>query len=440
MIRLHIHTLGCPKNEADSGILARRLGASGVALSADPAEASHLLFNTCGFTADAKEESISAVLGAVEEYPNARILVMGCLVQRYREDLTRGLPEVAGWYGLDDLDRLVADLSQDEGSASSAVDAVRGPAAPPEEVLSYAYVKISDGCDHRCSFCAIPGIKGPYRPLTRGQIEEQAAAALDRGARELVLVGQDTTIWREGSLDLAGLVDLLGTDQRLRRVRLMYFQPENVDDRLLALVADHPLVVPYLDVPFQHASRRVLKRMGRRGDAKGYLALLARARELMPDLSLRSTFIVGFPGEDEQDFCELLDFVAEARFDHAGAFIYSPEEGTPAYRLRPRVRAEVARERLGRLSDILLSVAEDAGRDRVGRRVAVMIDALAGVDAPEGTSAVGRTPGQAPEVDGMTFLEGPLPTRVRPGDIVTAIVTQAVGFDLVARSDATEPA
>ncbi len=428
--RLYIHTLGCPKNDADSEVLARRLRTAGVGLVDDPEGATHVLINTCGFTGEAKEESIGAILGAARDYPAAELSVMGCLVQRYREELESGLPEVSRWYGLGETAALVDALATTASPAQSpAVD------PRPRTRRSFAYVKISDGCDHTCSFCAIPVIKGPYAALPLDEIMEQAQAALDAGARELVLVGQDTTIWRGESLDLAGLLDALAADERVRWIRLMYLQPENVDDELLATLASNDKVVKYLDIPFQHAGGRVLRRMGRAGDGAGYLALLDRARRAMPDVSVRTTFIVGFPGESEADFAALLDFCDAASFDHGGAFVYSPEEGTPAARLRPRVSEAEAHDRLGRLSSVLLSLAEEANAERVGRAVDVMIDSLGAEEGPEGVVAVGRMARQAPDVDGVTFLEGDLPPGVGPGDLVRAVVTEAYGYDLVARCE-----
>lgn len=399
-------------------------------MAAEAAQATHIVVNTCGFIQDAKEESIAAILEAVSAFPRTPVLVMGCLVERYRAELETGIPEVAGWFGLSETDALITALGRTRPAAITAGLVLPG---------AYGYVKISDGCDHLCSFCAIPAIKGPYAALPVKDILAQATSYLDAGARELVLVGQDTAIWRDGHTGLAELVGLLGGDERLWRIRLMYLQPEHVGDDLLELVAEHPKVVPYLDIPFQHASRRLLARMGRKGDAVQYLALLDRARRVMPDVSLRSTFIVGFPGETEADFQALLDFVTEAGFDHAGAFLFSPEEGTAAAHLRPRVRPEVARERLARLSDILVTVSEVRIARLLGTRVEVLVDAVGDIDGPAGVRAVGRTGGQAPEVDGVTYLERSLPPGTARGDRVPALVTGALGYDLVARWDAAQP-
>ncbi len=441
---VHIITLGCPKNEADSQALTRRLKAEGIRVVENPAGASHLLLNTCGFIEDARKESIAAILETAASYPETRLHVMGCLVERYRTELEEGLPEVHGWYGLGDLGALTAILRAEAGSASGGLD-LSLPASNPASIVAgpitaHAYVKISDGCDHLCSFCAIPAIKGPYHSLSPAEIVEQAEGALEVGARELVFVGQDTTLWRGDGMDVLDLVGLVSEDDRVLRVRLMYLQPEHVDDRFLAAMTLHPKLCGYLDIPFQHAHRDVLRAMGRRGDAAAYLHLLERARVIMPDVSVRSTFIVGFPGETEEHVQALGDFLRAARFDHAGAFAFSPEEGTPAAALDRRPPARTVRRRLSYVSAILAESAERACSARVGERVEVLIESPADADAPEGVVAIGRTRGQAPDVDGVTYLSGRLPPDVGVGDAVQAVVTEAIGHDLAAEPDAIEPA
>jgi ribosomal protein S12 methylthiotransferase len=433
--RVSLHTLGCPKNDADSGTLARRLRALGVLIAEDPADATHIVINTCGFIQDAKEESIAAVLEATTSYPQQEVLVMGCLVERYRDELALEIPEVAGWFRLGEVDELVARFTQTaaHGTSTPGGEPVSAAPLPAGSGPEYAYIKISDGCDHRCTFCAIPAIKGVYKAQSLEQIQEQARAALDAGARELVLVGQDTAIWSEAGLDLAGLVALLAADDRVAWVRLLYLQPEHVTDHLLAFMASHPKMCRYLDIPFQHASTPVLRRMGRGGTAAEYLELLARARRLMPDLSTRSTFIVGFPGETRADMTRLYDFVAEADLRYAGAFLYSAEDGTTAAGLRLLVPARTARRRLQQLTDELFVIAAAQHQQLVGSRVEVMLGAEDLDDASEGVVAVGRCRGQAPEVDGVTFIEGVLPSGARRGDVVQAEVTEALGYDLVVR-------
>lgn len=433
----NIYTLGCPKNEADTRSLERALLDRGVGLVDDPSVATHIIINTCGFIADAKEESIAAILEASASHPEADLVVIGCLVQRYREELKESLPEVEGWFGVyseDEVAEHVASGCHPVDTEPSSLLAASGS--------SFAYVKISDGCNHRCSFCAIPNIKGPYHQAELRDIVGQAESAVDAGARELVLVGQDTSLWRDGKLGLADLVDVLTQDRRVEWIRLMYLHPETLDRDLIELVAHHPRVCRYLDVPLQHASRRVLSDMKRSGDGSRYLQLLDGARQEMPDVSLRSTFIVGFPGETEEESEELVELVERAEFDHAGAFAYSPEEGTAASGFSFPVSESVVRRRLNRLSAILLSVAEARNRRLLGERVQVMLDKWDDLEnegvRPEGVSAVGRTYRQAPEVDGVTFLEGDLPSGVGVGDILSATVTEVAGFDLVAECDVAE--
>jgi ribosomal protein S12 methylthiotransferase len=448
--RVSLHTLGCPKNDADSGTLARRLRELGVAVADDPADATHIVVNTCGFIQDAKEESIAAILEAVSNYPGRDVLVMGCLVERYRDELAADIPEVAGWFRVGETDELIERLagpgadarpapmprSGADGDADADVQTAADVAAPIQP-QAYAYVKISDGCDYRCTFCAIPAIKGAYKAQTVAQIREQALAALDAGARELVLVGQDTAIWEHDRLDLPALIDLLAADDRVAWIRLLYLQPEHVTDRLLDFMASHPKMCRYLDLPFQHASTPVLRRMGRRGTAEEYLGLLGRARTLMPDVATRSTFIVGFPGEMRADMDRLLDFVERADLRYGGAFVYSAEEGTTAAELRPSVPIRTARRRLQRLTDVLFAVAAAQHERLVGTPVEVLIDAMVDAEGseevPEGVVAVGRSRGQAPEVDGVCFVMGGLPRGAGRGDIVQAEVTEALGYDLVVR-------
>jgi ribosomal protein S12 methylthiotransferase len=427
---VYLHTLGCPKNDADSRALSRALAAAGVHVVDDPAGAGFIVINTCGFIQDAKEESIGAILDACGNYGGERVVVMGCLVERYLDELREGIPEVAGWFGLVDMERLVAYL---RGEAAGT-PLLKGEGS---HVNSYAYVKISDGCDELCSFCAIPAIKGRYYSVDPTDILAEVHSCLDEGAREIVLVGQDTAVWKHGGAGLTDLVELLAAEEQVRRIRLMYLQPEHVTDELLEYMAAQPKLCRYLDIPFQHADATVLHRMGRWGDGEEYRRLIARARRLMPNVSLRSTFIVGFPGETVEQFEALLDFVGDVGFDHAGGFVYSPEEGTSASVLRPQVRRLVARSRLNRLTDVLAAQAAERNQSLIGSWVEVMLDSRDPGELEDGAVAVGRTVGQAPEIDGLTQVEGALPDCLGPGDVVMVKVTDSIGYDLVGTYDPT---
>ena len=432
--KVYLLTLGCPKNDADSRSIGRDLRAAGVDVVDEPSCATHIVVNTCGFIQSAKEESIETILDVCREYPDKHVLAMGCLVQRYRDELTQGIPEVSDWLGIaggDTSQRLLDAVSEGDGYV------LRTGIGRRREAESYAYVKISDGCDEGCTFCAIPGIKGPYVALRVDDILREVDSCLAEGAKEIVLVGQDTTRWRSDGLGLHGLIETLASDQRVRRIRVMYLQPTMVDDALLEFMSGHEKLCQYLDVPFQHSHPTVLHRMGRRGDGESYSDLLRRARDLMPRVATRSTFIVGFPGETERHFAHLLDFVESAGFDYGGAFVYSPEEGTTAERMRPRVGHAVAKKRLERLSDALLQSGVSRRESLLGEELEVLVDSVDLEETVEGGKAVGRTEGQAPEVDGVTHVVGPRCGELLPGDMVRVKITDVLGCDLIGEISAS---
>ncbi len=432
--RVYVHTLGCPKNEADSRGLSRALLRAGIEVTEEPAQASHIIINTCGFIREAKEESIGTILEACAGYPQTPVIVAGCLVERYHDELTSGLPEVKAWFGLltaEEQRRLLDYILREERPIPSP-DAVVAKYRNPS---SHAYLKISDGCDGPCTFCAIPQIKGPYQAVGPDEIQAEAEACLAEGARELVLVGQNTICWEHEGRDLLDLIEALATDPRVFWIRVMYLQPEQVTERFLRYMAEQPKLCHYLDVPFQHSHPVLLRRMGRIGDRESYLELLASARRLMPDVAVRSAFIVGFPGETPEHFDHLLDFVRDAELDYAAGFTYSPEEGTLAAKLRPRVRRSVAIERLNRLQAAIVKSAEEAHQRLVGTKVQVMVDAIGPEDSGEEFVALGRTRGQAPEVDGVTYIEGTLPVGTMVGDVIEVRIEAAVGYDLVGFCD-----
>lgn len=438
MPAVYIHTLGCPKNEVDSRKLSLELGRRGIITVGSPDSADVIVINTCGFIQAAKEESLEAIFEAASSFADRPLVVVGCLVERYRSELAEGIPEVAAWFGVRELEsaaETIATLAAQDYEASRVEPNVAQPRVQPEACLglpgAWGYVKISDGCSHKCSFCAIPSIKGPYEAESLDSIRAQADFLLANGARELVLVGQDTASWQHEDLDLAGLLEVLASDNRVGWLRVMYLHPTHVTDRLLKTMAAIPKVCAYLDLPFQHASRRVLRSMNRGGDGREFLALLERARATIPDVSLRSTFIVGFPGETEADFRELVNFCRQAQFDHAGFFVFSPEEGTKAAELGGRVPRSVIRRRSTLLSRVLLDASSRRLARKLGQQVTVLVDTTSVTDGPEGVIGVGRTQGQAPEVDGVTYLVG-AGEQVEPGRFVRAKVVDILGYDLVA--------
>ena len=388
---------------------------------AAPDRADLLIVNTCGFIDAAKEESIDAILDAVDAATSrgAHVAAVGCLVQRYRDQLPRALSEVDLFCGFE-VDPVCALL--DGLGRATAADGGRQATRRPRPL--HAYLKVSDGCDRRCAFCAVPLIKGAYETTSPGEVLAAAGAALERGARELVLVGQDTSHWTwpgYGGLerllsDLAGLGPLW--------LRVLYLQPDGVDDRLLQGLAQH--AVPYVDIPLQHASRTVLRAMGRGGDGDAYLALLARVRSALPGVAVRSTFITGFPGETEADFDELLAFVETAGIAVGGVFAFDPQEGTPAAALLGRVPVTLAEERAARLAAALERAARDFWDGLVGKEVDVLVERGS---RGGGREAIGRIAFQAPDVDGVIAVAD---ARVRRGEVIRAVVDSAAGYDLQA--------
>jgi ribosomal protein S12 methylthiotransferase len=402
---------------------------------AGSAVADVIIVNTCGFIDAAKEESVAGLLDAAE-VAHARgtlVAAVGCLVERHRDELAAELPEIDLWCGLDTTPLLaaLAKVGGADGPQGRDGGEVAPPARRPRPVA--AYVKISDGCDRRCAYCAIPLIKGDYETVSPAEVLRSAGAALAAGARELVLVGQDTSRWSQPGW--GGLERLLSELRALQPapvwLRLLYLQPDGIDSGLLEALARH--AVPYVDVPLQHASGAVLRRMGRRGDGGAYLDLLSRVRAALPGVAVRSTFITGFPGETDEEFEEALAFVGEAGLAAAGVFPYDAQEGTAAARLPAQVAAEVACERASRLSERIDEVAAGYWEALIGHSLDVLVER--GTTRHDGV-AVGRCAVQAPDIDGRTLVSG---GPMRRGQIVQAVAVGSAGYDVDAVAGSREP-
>ncbi len=410
-------TMGCPKNEADSDRLEAALVGAGHR-PAPTSAADLVLVNTCGFIDAAKEESIAVLLDACDEAHarGARVAAYGCLVARHEAELAAALPELdlLSAFDLAPVLELLARLEWRGGATSPGSRRRRRPL--------HAYLKVSDGCDRRCAFCAIPLIKGAYETVAPDAVLAAARAALDRGARELVLVGQDTTRWRVPGY--GGLERLLADLRALEPLwlRLMYLQPEGLSDGVLEALAG--FCVPYVDLPLQHASGRVLAAMGRGGDAATHLALLERVRASLPGAAVRSAFIAGYPGETDDDVEELLGFVAAAELAVAGVFVFDPQEGTRAAALPGQVPPALRAERAARLGDAVAAAARRYWASFVGRTVEVLVERGSRGVAAE---VAGRIAEQAPDVDGQTWVAG---ARARRGQVIRALVDDADGYHL----------
>ena len=425
-MRYHLVTLGCAKNTVDSMRLERSLRHAQHAATAAPDEADLILVNTCGFIEAAKDESLEVIaeLDAARR-PDQRLYVLGCLTQIAEDEVRRVVPAVDATFGVEAWDAVAASL----GPASPGYDIPQPASALP--LGPSAYLKISDGCDRPCTFCIIPTIKGRMHSEAGDYLIAEARALAGAGVRELVLVAQDSTAYGEDRGERDGLALLL---ERLAEavpevpwIRLMYAYPGRVTTRLAETMARLPNVVPYLDMPLQHGSPSVLRRM-KRPSLRVARRSLSALRDAMPEAALRTTFIVGFPGETEAEFEELLDFVDEQRFDHVGAFTYSPQTGTPAPQLEGTVPHEIASERYGRLMELAQQISMQRNRALVGSELAVLIESAEPSVQEDGTTfVVGRSYRDAPEVDGLTFVRGDFAA----GSFVQARVETALPYDLV---------
>ncbi|HSM13118.1 MAG TPA: 30S ribosomal protein S12 methylthiotransferase RimO [Thermoanaerobaculia bacterium] len=434
--RVGLISLGCAKNQVDSEILLGELRQQGHEIVSDLDAAETVIVNTCAFVEDARQESIDAILevAARKKASGGRLLVAGCMVNRYGEELEREIPEIDGFVGLDQL-----------REASSLVELGGGPPPPgPSHLVfdhtaprllttrGYAYLKVAEGCDNPCTFCAIPQWRGRFRSRTVESLVEEARRLEGEGAVELCLIAQDTTRYGEdlgaGKHGLLRLAEALLEATRFPWIRFLYAYPTTLDDDLLALMGSEPRFLSYLDIPLQHSHPEILRAMRRGGSAARYLRLLERARELVPDVFLRSTFIVGFPGETDEHFEDLLGFVERARFDHLGAFVYSAEPGTPAAALDGVVPAGVARRRWRRLLARQKPISLARSRALVGRTLEVFVE---GACEESEHLLEGRHRGMAPGgIDGRVLINDGLAPA---GSIAEVEITDAFPSDLVGR-------
>lgn len=433
-MRFHLLTLGCPKNEVDSEMMGELLRRAGHHEVANARRADVLIVNTCAFVRDAREESYGALRElARQKRRGQRLVAAGCLAQRYAEAIYREVPEVDAVIGTQSWPR-IAELvealqERPAGIPLTAVEVggnlVASVARRPRTGRT-SYLKIADGCSASCAFCAIPLIKGPQRSKPREDILREAAEMVDRGVREIILIAQNTTSYGRdrGERDaLAPLLEaIVDATPELVWLRTLYAYPQDVTPRLLETMARLPQACHYLDLPLQHGHPDVLRRMGRPHDVDAVRGLVARVRAAMPDVAVRTTFIVGFPGETEREFEALLDLMAELAFDKVGVFAYSREEGTPAAEMEGQLPAEVIAERYDRTMRHQQGISLARNREQVGRLLRVLVDGVG-----DGLS-IGRSYRDAPEIDGMVLIPGEL----EEGEFVTVRIAAAQEYDLIA--------
>ena len=445
-------SLGCPKNLVDSEVMMGQLKKHGYELTTDRETADVIVVNTCGFIQSAKEESINTILEMAELKETAnlrRLVVAGCLVERYRQDLLNQLPEVDAVLGTSEIEKIVAAVDPAAAAAQDAAfvasnawmtrglptylydeDSPRLLATPKH----FAYVKIAEGCDHTCAFCAIPQMRGNYRSRRAGSIIREAEQLAAQGAKELVLISQDSTQY---GLDLgikdglAGLLRSLARIDGIEWIRVMYTYPNSLSDATLAAMAEERKVCNYLDMPLQHASANVLKRMRRGGNRQLLEKLLNRARQFVPNITLRTTLIVGFPGETDEDFEELMQFVRDVEFDRLGVFTYSNEEGTHGYELDGQVPTRTMRTRRAKLMREQAKISKRRNKALVGQQFRALLEGLS-----QETDLLwqARLESQAPEVDGHVLINDvPEGIRPQPGNFIEIEITEAHEYDLIAR-------
>ncbi|MFN2201718.1 MAG: 30S ribosomal protein S12 methylthiotransferase RimO [Caldilineaceae bacterium] len=463
--KYHLITMGCPKNEVDSDGIEMLLRSADLSASVSVEDADVLIVNTCGFLQAAKDESIGVLQELAEAKRHDQILIAaGCLVQRNSDEVLRRVPEVDGLLGTRrwmDVLNLLRGLRDGEGARTTAkydllgdsrVPALLGdphesydlPVPRPLVLSGSAYLKISDGCNAPCAFCTIPSFKGKLRSRPLNAVVDEARSLVAAGAKELVIVAQDTTDYGRDRGEPNSLPQLLSaicnrTDESLRWVRLMYAYPGHVTDELVEVMAAEPKIVPYLDIPLQHGDPRTLRRMRRPSRIEMVHDHVAKLRTAMPDIALRTTFIVGYPGETEEEFAGLLDFVREIEFDRVGAFEFSPEPGTPSAELPDQIPPAVRADRYARLMQVQQPISLRKNQMLVGRNLEVLIEGE-GEIAPEGESRgsdeagyepllLARSYRDAPEVDGLVLIPGI--SGVPAGEMIEVYINGAMEYDVV---------
>jgi ribosomal protein S12 methylthiotransferase len=438
-------SLGCPKNLVDSEVMMGTLQQAGYEITNSADDADTVVVNTCGFIESAKQESIDAILEATrlkEDGTVRRVVVAGCLVERYRDELIKELPDVDAFIGTNEVTRILE--AADETTKFRELPLL--PIGNKTATYLYdfdtprfrateshtAFIKIAEGCDRPCAFCSIPGMRGSFRSRRFGSIIEEARNLGKQGVKEVVLIAQDSSRYGEdlGEVDaLAALIRALGEIDEIDWVRVMYAYPTHISDAFLAAISETPKAVKYLDMPLQHASRNVLKLMKRGGTRESLEKLIARVRERVPGIAIRTTFITGFPGETDEDFAELMAFVRNCRFDNVGVFTYSDEEGTPAFDLPNKVDPKIARQRRNTLMKEQAKISKKLNRDKVGLTFPVMFEGLA-----EESDLLfrGRLQGQAQEIDGHILIND-MPEDLKPeiGGVYNVRITEAYDYDLI---------
>lgn len=430
-------SLGCDKNLVDSEVMLGLLAKEGYQMVDDEQEADVIVINTCCFIHDAKEESIQTILEMAQYKEEGRLkalIVTGCLAQRYQQEILDEIPEVdavLGTTAYTEIARAIEEALEGKGKVTTE-DLNALPLTDPHRIVTtgghYAYLKIAEGCGKHCTYCIIPKLRGDYRSVPMERLIAEAKDLAEQGVRELILVAQETTLYGKdlyGEKSLYRLLKELCRIDGIRWIRILYCYPEEIDDPLIQVIKEEKKICHYLDLPIQHASDEVLKRMGRRTSKEQLKTVIGKLRKEIPDICLRTTLITGFPGETKEQHEELMEFVDEMEFDRLGVFTYSPEEDTPAAEMPDQIPEEIKEERQAELMELQQDIAFDAAENMIGKEVLVMIE---GKVADE-NAYVGRTYKDAPGVDGLIFIN--TEEELMSGDFAKVKVTGALEYDLI---------
>jgi len=434
MFKVGMISLGCPKNQVDGEAMLSKLSDAGFEVVNKIEESDVMIVNTCGFIEAAKTEAIEAILETAE-YKKAglisAIVVTGCLAERYQDEILNEMPEVDCVLGIGANGDIVKACEKALVGVKTSffpdkcylpIDEKRMLSTPPH----WAYLKIAEGCDNRCSYCAIPSIRGKFRSREVESVVSEAKSLANQGVKELILVAQDTTKYGEdiyGKYSLDVLLKELVKINGIEWIRLFYCYPQRITDSLIEVIASEDKICKYIDIPLQHASKSVLKSMNRVGDGNDYKVLIEKMKSKIPDLSLRTTFMVGFPGETDEDFEELCNFVKEVKFDKMGCFTFSPEEDTPAYDMDNQIDEDVKKRREEILMDIQYTITENSNKAKVGNTYKVIVDEF------DGEKYIGRSYLDSPEIDsGIIFASV---NQLNTGDFVNVKITDFNGYDLI---------
>jgi ribosomal protein S12 methylthiotransferase len=426
--KVHLLSLGCPKNLVDSEKLLKKLEKKGICYSSNYKDSDIVLVNTCGFIEDARRESVGEILRIAEEKGKngvKKLIVFGCLAERSGDELKKEIPEIDALWGVADEDKIVEYCEKIIKSEDTAGDGKAMVASPYERFVDtpYAYLKIAEGCNRGCTYCVIPGIRGAYRSRGPEEVLNEAEGLVRSGVKELIVIAQDITSYGRdiGGYDLSRLIKDMASLEGDFWIRLLYLYPASVTEKLLETISAEGKVCKYIDMPLQHSEERILKLMGRGGNSRQFEKLIKRTRDIIPGVNIRTSFIVGFPQESDEDFEGLMEFVRKIKFDRLGVFTYSREEGTPAFALKGQVPKSAKKERYDRIMEIQSAISVGKNKKLVGRTFPAL------VDEADDNIAVARLYSQAPEIDGVVLIEE---QNVVKGNFVQVKITGAYDYDL----------